>query len=347
MGQTTTAIGDNLYGFNHRQMPSLIQINKDHYGMTFFTRPRLNFTDGNLRVLRKLAPLLSTNPTSYQRYIRCLLDPVGNLSGAYTTPLFDAKQAFMTILGNMLISLPGWPDITMAYSTSQEGIMKEQFALADGTTDIYRIVELTANFRNMQNDPITTLFDYWLTYMKGVYLGDIVPYPEAILENEVDYQTRIYRFVLDSTKRFIYRVAATGAGFPVSSPLGASFNYEAHQDLGPVNDGLKEVSVHFVNMGVMYNDDILLYEFNLTGEAFNPSLADITPAMSADGKTKIANNARSPLYQKIAIDELPLFNYRGYPRIDLGTYELEWFVDKQTYQQILPLVLQYYNQLKT
>ncbi len=38
----------NVYGINHRQTPLAIPQNKDHYGLTFFTRPQLNFRAANL-----------------------------------------------------------------------------------------------------------------------------------------------------------------------------------------------------------------------------------------------------------------------------------------------------------
>lgn len=339
MGQISTAIGDNFRGLNHRQAPSLIQINKDYYGMTFFTRPRLNLSDENTRALRCLAPLLNKSEWSLQRYIRAMLDPVSNKKNV-TSPLVDPDMAFIPLLTNFLVSLPGWPDKEMLYSTSAEGVMKEQFNVADGTTKIYRSIDLRANFRNVQGDPVTALFDYWLEYMNGVYLGEIIPYPDSIIENEKDYETRIYRLILDSTKRYVYRIGCTGAGFPVSSPLGAAFNYEAHSTgSGPINEGLQQVTIPFINSGVMYNDPILIWEFNKTTELFNSSLADITPSLNEKG-TPVPNDQRSSVYQKVAIDELPLFNYRGYPRIDLDTYELEWFVRKVEYREILPLIKQ-------
>lgn len=291
--------------------------------MTFFTRPRMNMTDENLRVLRKFAPLLSTREDSIQRIIRCWLDPVSNKNGSIKSPYVDECMPFIPLLSNLLINLPGWPDEALPYSTSQEGIRKEQFNLVDGTEEILRTVDLTANFRNVSGNPITPLFRYWLAYARAVYFGEMNPYPEAILENEVDYDTRIYRLILDDKKKHVLNIGATGAGFPVSNPIGALFNHEADQGEGLINTGLQQVSVHFVNMGAMYDDDMLMWEFNQCSEQwFNPSLADGT---------------RQTMYTKIPMDELPIFNYRGYPRINLETYELEWWVRNTEYRQLAGL----------
>jgi hypothetical protein len=335
-GSTATAIGDNFRGFNHRQAPSLIPINKDQYGMTFFTRPRMNLSEQNLRSMRKLAPLLSTRTDSIQRIIRCWLDPVNNKNGVFTSPYVDANMPFIPLLSNLLVSLPGWPDLAMPYSTSQEGVRKEQFNLADGTEEILRSVELVANFRNVSGDPITPLFEYWLTYMRGVYFGELLPHPDAILENEVDYDTRIYRLVLDEKKRYVTKIAATGWGFPVSDPVGAIFNYEADVGEGQLNQGLQQVSVNFVNTGIQYNDDILAWEFNQCNEQwFNPLMADIKDCGThpKTGADLLPPDARSTVFRKVMIDELPIFNFKGYPRINLQTYELEWWVRKEEYRQ--------------
>lgn len=326
-GHYSTAISDNFRGFNHRQAPSLIPINKEQYGMTFFTRPRCNLTSENLRMLRKMAPLLTNKEDSLLRIIRCWLDPVSHKKGVIHSPYVDDCMPFIPLLSNLLISLPGWPDQSAMYSTSQEGIRKEQYMLVDGTEEILRETPLTANFRNVSGDPLTPLFSYWLTYARAVYFGEMNPYPEAILRNEVDYDTRIYRLILDDKKQNILRIAATGFGFPVSNPIGAIFNFEADQGEGMYNQSLQQVSVQFSNSGIQYNDDILMFEFNQCSEQwFNPDLAD--------GK-------RQSSFVKVPFDELQIFNFRGYPRINLSTYELEWWVRKDEYQQMQALTKAY------
>lgn len=323
-GQINTAIGDNFLGINHRQAPSLIPINKDQYGLTFFTRPRMNLTDQNLRVLRQLSPLLSNREDSLHRIIRCWLDPVSHKKGEITSPYVDPCMPFIPLLSNLLVSLPGWPDRVIPYSTSAEGIRKEQFSLVDGTEEILRIQDLTANFRNVSGDPISSLFDYWLTYARAVYFGEMLPYPDMIINNEVDYDTRIYRLILDEKKQKVLRIAATAWGFPVSSPLGAAFNYEADAGEGQLNTGLQQVSVHFTNTAIFYNDPILMWEFNQCSEQwFNPGLADGT---------------RDVMFTKVPFDELQLFNYRGYPRINLDTFDLEWWVRKEEYNKVAALI---------
>ena len=53
IGSVDKAIGNNLFGINHRQIPGLVPSNKDIYGFTFFTRPQLNLQTDNIRNERR------------------------------------------------------------------------------------------------------------------------------------------------------------------------------------------------------------------------------------------------------------------------------------------------------
>jgi hypothetical protein len=314
----TNALGNAYFGINHRQTPAAIPINKDHYGLTFFTRPNFNLTLGNLRSVRLFNPLTTTNQYTLQRIIRCYLDPRSAENGI-TSPFVDPQQAFMPLLSNALTSISGWQDVTVPYRTSQEGVYKEVYSQVDGVTDNYTAYDITANFRNIPGDPITALFFYWAHYMSQVFQGNMVPYPESLIENEIDYNTRIYRLVLDPTKTKVQKIAACGAAFPYADPMGASFNYSNEK---PYNDSNQDLSVPFHCVGAIYQDPILLYTFNQTVCAFNDTMTDTN---------------RSSLNTKIPMGALQLFNNRGYPRINPDNWELEWWIDNQTYQQLIPL----------
>ena len=319
IGSLSTAIGDSFYGINHRQTPSAIQINKDYFGLTFFTRPKLNLSSANLRTVRIMTPMLSTEENSIQRIIRCLLDRSLESQGIKCS-LIDNRQAFIPILTNHLLSMSGWPDVTAPTNTSQEGMYKESFSMVDGITDIYSTYDISANFRNIPGDPITLLFLTWAHYASHVYRGTMVPYPNMIVENEIDYQTRIYRLVLDSTKTRVSKIGACGAGFPMSSPIGKSFDFEHDRPINASND---QISIPFRCMGAIYQDDILIDEFNRTTMIFNPALAP---------------GRRENEYTKVSIEELGIFNNRGYPRINPNTYELEWWVPNDVYELNMPSI---------
>lgn len=316
----TNALAGAYFGINHRQTPSAIPINKDHFGLTFFTRPNLNMTLGNLRAVRKFNPLTTTNQYTLQRIIRCYLGGQAMAESGVVSPFVDPQQAFLPLLTNTLLSISGWPDVMVPYSTSTEGVYKEVYSIVDGVTDNFSAYDITANFRNIPGDPITALFMYWADYMSHVFQGNMMPYPEMIIEHEKDYETRIYRLVLDPTKTKVQKIAACGASFPYAAPIGgAAFNYDSDK---PYNDANQQLSIPFHCQGAIYQDPILLYTFNQTVIAWNDSMAD---------------GIREQLNTKIPMAALQLFNNRGYPRIDPDTWELEWWIDNPSYQALIPL----------
>lgn len=330
VGSLSNAMTNNVYGFNHRQTPLAIPINKDHFGFTFFTRPQLNMQTMNIRNLRLMMPLVNAGELSYQRVIRCSLDPrlleeYGNddesndtIDRRMTCPLVDNKQAFFPMLTNHLVSISGWQDITVPTYTGKEGMYKEGFSMVDGITQNYTTYDITATFRNSRGDPITSLFYFWSHYMSSVFEGTLVPYLDFIAQNEIDYNTRIYRIVLDSSKKYVQRIAATGAAFPIAVPIGGVFDYSNQK---PYNDVNSEIAIPFRCMGAIYNDEILIWAFNKVVETFN---TDMREGLRTSRMVKIPNDAY-----------LEIFNNRGYPRINLKTYEFEWYVSKDTWDSRL------------
>jgi len=346
IGSVTDAISSSIYGINHRQTPGAIQLNKDFFGLTFFTKPDMNMTWDNIKDIRQLAPLLSADTNSIPRVIRLLLDcRLQGLTGI-KSDLVDPQQAFIPMLTNHLLSISGWPDVIVPTMTSQEGTYKEAFSMADGITQNYSTYDMQANFRNIPGDPITALFLYWVHYQSYVFQGELVPYPDNIINNTIDYQTRIYRLVLDSSKTYVKKIAACGAAFPLSTPIGAAFNYEHNT---PISDSNHQISIPFRCMGAMYQDDILIDEFNKTGAMFNSqmdkeataielAIAQIT-ASAKNGKISdeaIASARTGTTYIKLLPNELTLFNNRGYPHININTYELGWFVSIDMYNSYFP-----------
>jgi len=329
IGSVDRAAGNNLYGINHQQTPGLVQSNKDTYGLTFFTRPQLNLQPDNIRNERRFYPLLSNNSVSIQRYIRCMLDPrmdrghdtgsgtVNTLYPALPCPLVDSKQAFIPVLTNNLLTLSGWPDITAPVFESDSGLYKETYIQVDGIAKNYESFDLDATFRNTKGDPIIYMFYIWLHYMSNVFEGKLVPYMDYLVENIIDYNTRIYRLVLDADKDKVKKIACTGASLPISVPTGSFFDFNSET---PYSDQNKEISIRFRCMGADYLDDILIREFNQTVSIFNPFMKD---------------KYRDKTMQMIDKSLLPLFNNRGYARINEFNYSLEWWVDKSLFNAVI------------
>lgn len=316
VGPLSSAITDTITGINHRQEPNPVPINKDYYGLTFFTRPRMNMRTLNLRHAREFTHLLSSNPVSIPRAIRAMLD-TESYKYDHGSPLVDEFQAFIPILSNQLISMGGWPDLEAPSFTSKPGAYREEFGHVDGIVRNYSAYDITANFRNLTGDPITTLFLVWLHYMSLVFTGTLIPHMDSIIENEIDYNTRIYRLILDPSKRFVQKIACCGAAYPLNCPIGNAMNYE--QDT-PINRGNDQISIRFRCFGAMYNDPITVTEFNQT---VIQQYSDMDDRFREQKFIKI-NDATSRL-----------FNHRCYPRIDPDTWELQWWVPRELYELVV------------
>ena len=328
IGSIRRAIGNNLYGINHRQIPGMVTSNTDLYGLTFFTRPQLNLQSDNIRNVRQFYPMLTDISTSIQRFVRTTLDPrlidgymintpdaPGNVYSVapISCPLVDNKMAFIPVLTNSLNAISGWQDIVAPVYDSKNGLYNQQFSQVDGSVKYLQAFDISATFRNTRGDAILYMFYIWLWYQSLVFEGYLVPYPDFLVENELDYNTRIYRLVLDQTRTYVKKIAATGASFPTSVPMGSFFDFDKEK---PYNDQNKDFTIQFRCNGVTYQDDILIKEFNATVVIFNPAMSDASRAQSM---------------VKVEKSLLNYFNNRGYPRIEPNTYELEWYIDKSTF----------------
>lgn len=348
LGSIEAAVGNNLYGLNHRQTPTMVPMNKDSYGLTFFTRPQLNMTSDNLRSNRLFYPLLTTREDSMQRFVRTTLDPrlasklTGVVSrygdnfpltkemieflkpdgvGSTPCPFVDPLQAFIPVLTNNLTAISGWPDMTIDMFKSKPGVYKEVYSQVDGITRNYESYDIDATFRNTKGDPILYMFYVWLHYMACVFEDTMSPWPDFVFNNVIDYNTRIYRLVLDYEKNKVTKIAACGVATPISVPTGQFFDYT---NTKPYNDQSKDITIRFSCLGFQALDDILIDEFNKTVCIFNPNMHDQYRESGFNGKEELIKIDRHLLH---------LFNNRGYPRINPDNYELEWWIFRADFEE--------------
>ena len=336
--KTTT----NIYlGHNTRGSDVNVPVNRDNQGLTFFTRPRLNLTYDNASVSRILLPFLSGGPDTLQCALLSYLDPVSQRGGAsdshfrggFSLPpqgspyhgnfkvperksiLVDTRSPFIPILSNLLISLSGWPDEVLDTFTSDPGVSKETYSIADTYIRNYGTFDLTATFKNVDGDPITSLIRIWMEYMSNVMNGTMVPYPDTLMEYEIDYQTRIYRIILDSSRSKVRKIMSAAGCFPTANPSGADANYSSDR---PYSDDNAQITMPLRCVGAEYNDPILITEFNDASYIFNPELEK-------------AVNGKSGAYVKVAPGDVELFNFEGYPIIDEDDWSFNWWVPVETY----------------
>ena len=320
-GSLDKAILNNLRGINHRQIAGMLPMNNNMPGYTFFTRPQLNMQRDNLRNVRQLSALLTKVPTSMQTYIRCLLDPrlmsgvtIGKHNLPMTScPIFDNQMAFIPVFTNNLTSISGWPSISVPTFSSKPGLYNESFAMVDGRVINNEVFDISVNFRNTRGNAVLYTLYVWVLYMSMVFEGKLVPYLDFITENELDYNTRIYRLVMDYKKQKVEAITACHASFPTGVPTGDMFDIQGDK---PYSEANHEISARFKCCGVDYFDDILIKEFNETVGIFNPSMKDDKRATAA---------------VRISPKLIQYFNHKGYPYINPVTRDLEWYTSIADY----------------
>lgn len=351
IGSVTRAIGNNMYGINFRQTGNPVPRSKDMHGFTFFTRPQLNLAQYNITNYRGFYNLLTDNAISYQRFTRLTLDPRLAYNSGLTCPFLNNVNPFLSILTNNIVSVSGWPDMSAPTYTTPAGLYSEELSIVDGVTNNYEAYDLDITFKNTKGNPLLYLFYTWVKYQTLVSEGILNPYFDMITEHEIDYNTRIYRLVLDQQKRYVNYIASTGASFPVNVSTGSLFDYNIDT---PYNTKNSEINIRFKVNGFTTFEDIVKLEFNQTIAIFNPDMAVILRSDLSSGSddSKARDNGTTvyrvpgcqyvklPHYLAMAIDSsgtagngFYAVNHRVYPYINLITNELEWWVDERLFRK--------------
>lgn len=332
-GATVSALmgGFNMLG-GRIPMPK----NEDHVGYSFFTKPDLRLSYDNISSIRMLAKFTNEDPNTMSAALRCSLSPTGLFTqgpnslfaSKYRSNIVDDKSPFIHILSNTVDTITGWPDKLASYYQSNRGIGGEQISMVDGRPDYYGATTLTATFDNLKGDVVLDMISGWVEYQLNVAQGSIDPYPYYLASNRLDYQTRITVVLMDTSKRFIQKFACAPAAFPVNDPSGAPFNIGRDTKFSTEGD---KIVTQFVTSGIIYNDPILIYEFNRLVAMYNPR-------MKADKSTISNDMVKVDGYlENTAYIQKSLFNFKCYPYMAerQGELELEWYTPKEEYDAIV------------
>lgn len=350
VGSISKAIGNNLYGIDFRQTGNAVPRSKDSVGFTFFTRPQLNLTTVNVSNFRGFYSLLTNNELSYQRYTRMMLDPRMGYGDGMKCPFVDNMNPFISILTNNIMSVSGWPDLTVPTHTSESGLYGEELSMVDGVTNHFESYDLDVTFKNTKGNPLYYMFYVWIKYQSLVFEGILNPYLDMITENEIDYNTRIYRIVLDQQKRYVTYIASTGASFPINVPTGGLFDYNRDT---PFNTKNSEVNIRFKCDGFIAFEDMLKLQFNRTLAIFNPYMKKIldfdmgnapVDQRSRENPTVVYRIPGTPYikipHQLAMSTDLDItgggyysVNHYALPYINLETNELEFWIDERYFKR--------------
>lgn len=319
-GSGKAAISNTLRGINADSKTTILDMDTDN-ALVLFTRPMLNLINSNIRNIPKLYNLMHSKD-GLHRYIRMLLDPnlkLGKLGNSINSKLIDNENPFMPVFTNLLTSLSGWPDEVTGSYTSKEGIRKEKYIFVDGASETNRDFTLDATFRNTRLEPVKEIVRNWYMYETLVAEGKLQPYYGRMVNREIDYSTRIYVLVLNSTRRKVIKIAAIGGGYPLNNAIGKDFEYNRDN----INRFNKETTVRFLCVGAMYNDPYLIHAFNQT------------VATTCSGIRKWIKGGHLEGYVYLTQSELEIFNFYAIPIIDYDTLELKWIVKAETYDKIM------------
>lgn len=324
LGDPDAALENAFYGLNIKAHTAMVPQNQEKTGLIFFTKPNCYLSDANCVTDRHFVPMLTQNSDSFQAAYRAYLDPLGqrerdtqiNIGPYVNSVLVDPNNPFIALLTNTCKTLTGWPDPIMDTFVSERGRRQEVYGLADGVYKVYSDFDLTGTFKNIPFDPVRQLFDYWCMYQSNVSMGRMYPRLSSIINIRVNYQTRIWRIVLDKSRQIVTRIGCTGASHPLVTDIGRIFDYDAEKTQVETND----VTMQFKSYGAIYNDPLLVVLFNQLVSYFNQGLS--------------VKKFRESSYQKLKPGEWGMFNHSAYPLINEETRELEWWCLKENYDLI-------------
>jgi hypothetical protein len=317
-GTQRAAYAEVTRGLNHMHTASILPMNQDAKGFVFWTRPQLNMSTQNVRAVRQTTPLASSQRNSLQRAFRVLLDPeLVAENPSMATPLVDQQLAFIPWLTNLLQTVSGWPDEISERYTTPAGVAGQQWSMIDSQYQINGEFQLTATFQNFVGDPIGGLMSTWLKMPQLCFMGLTIPRLSPWVSRRLDYTTRPYRFIMDPSMTYIQKYAIACAAFPVGMDTGRQFDYDINKPL--ISPG-EFTSVQFNCLGARYNDPLALVHFNKHVELCNPNMKE---------------GSRKATMRKVPSTVKSWFNYRAYPRVNLRTMELEWWVPLEVYNQVV------------
>lgn len=320
---------DVFYGLNKLPQLPEVPMHRESQGLILFTRPELNLAYDNISPVRQLSHLLTQDVNSAMNAIKLALDPItqrggpitgeryGNTTEQVISKLTDKDNPYIALLSNTCISMSNPPDLGINLYTSPEGRFKEQWMMNDSISENNGYYDLTCTFSNIKGNSVVMMLLTWVLYMGLLRTGPIGPHPHNRIRNRMDYFTRIERYKLDESGKFIEQWFHTGASVPKNISIGAPFGLNR---LEPMEFENKEVSVQFGSVGAMYNDPIQLWELNKRMIRWNPSLGE---------------SSRKELYFKVPMGDHALTNHYSYPLINLATRELEWWVLKNDYRRLM------------
>lgn len=289
--------------------------NKVNSGVMFMTRPRLCLQSNNLRVNRFLSLFDTTDPFCVQFMIRNYLDTVltqGEYNptikkNASISPFFDPKCAFMPLLTNNIRDATGFPSQSIETETMDGGFFGEDQRIAAGSDMNKKSFDVQLSFTDPQGGPIMALFQLWITYISLVTVGECIAYTDDVEQKRLNYTVSLYRFTLDTSRKYILHMSKCTGCFPINLPIGAVFDMSRNETFV---EAAKDFTVTFACNGYDVNEPIVATEFNTVAKRYF-SLID-SPSIKVAPSLSEFNYTGYP-YIYTEQNKLPELQYRYFP----------------------------------
>lgn len=312
---STKSLSTHLRGLVVGGEKPALERNDNTQGLVFFTRPQLNLSTSNIRKVDELNPLLSNDPYSLARWVRCTLDPrlmiPKNSGETLECPLVNNEQAFIPMASNTLLNMNGFPDRAVEMYTSDPGPMKEVYMQVDGRSMPAGPISINLDFANSKGEPMALLLETWAKYPEYLFQGYINRYFDFVVRDDIDYNVRIYRIILDVHGKTVTNIAATLPGIWQVAGLGSRYDYDRLSRQSAVSEELSyPVSVPSVEMDA----PILIDDFNRTVYAFKPEMETASTRTFGD-------------MAKVNFAYHEYFMNDSFYRINPSTLEFEYWVD--------------------
>jgi hypothetical protein len=244
-----------------------------------------------------------------------------NLQGKVYSHMVDDSNPFISILSNTCLSLTGWPDASIDDYETVPDILKGSRAMVAGTDRYHGTFNLSATFADRIGSVTQRLFHLYMMYMGNTQYGLMYPYPDYPFRGMTDYDMRIYRLVMDSSRRIVKDIACCAAAFPTVDTTPGIFDYDTEV---PINEKNREFSINFKCSGFFRTETALVHQFNDVVSKFNTDM--ILADQDDESPDQVVRGLANGSIIKLDSEDLrKQYLYASIPRINPVTMELELY----------------------
>lgn len=336
-GEYGQSLTNSLMGFNHRNANDPVPQGRDYNPMVFFVRPGINLSAVNIENSRRFVDRVRQPRMSIDYSIMAALDVAweygfanpneARMGKPYTSDiLFDNRQAFIPILSRLCTNVSGFSDNSIDTYSSPEGVMREQYIIADSTWEINEFRTFSTSFNPIVGNVVEHLITVWLEYIAGRKEGRFHKTMNNFVQRRIDYFSSIYSISTDPLGRLV-QFDCIPACYPINNNAGA----KANVDMTKWSRPSEPTTIQWAAVGTRYFDPLYMERFNDTVALANP---DMIPDPNADQSNGFVPIGAAYL-RKVEHSEINLFNWMGYPHIDSERRRLDWYVYQSDYDYIM------------